>query len=92
MADGSSDQEDFEAQMAAAMEAIRTACLGCLHQTRAYPHIIVMAAAIVTGELGAAAAMASGDDLTGLLNELGDIMRRAGQEQWAQLRAEAGNA
>jgi hypothetical protein len=89
MADGGSDQEDFEAQMTAAREAIRAVCLGCLHKTRAYPHIIVMAAATVTGELGAAAAMASGDDLTGLLNELGDVVRRAGQEQWTVLKAKA---
>jgi hypothetical protein len=86
-----SDQEDFEAQMAAAVAAIRAACLECLRQTKAYPHIIVMAAATVTGELGAAAAMASGDDLTELLNELGDIMRRAGQEQWTVLKAKAGH-
>jgi hypothetical protein len=91
VADDHSELQEFEAQMAAAREAIRAACLKCLHKTRAYPHIIVMAAATVTGELGAAAAMASGDDLTGLLDELGDIVRRAGQEQWALLSAKAGN-
>jgi hypothetical protein len=50
-----------------------------------------MAAATVTGELGAAAAMASRDDLTGLLKELGDIVRRAGQEQWELLKAKGGH-
>ena len=83
MAGEGSDLQDLEAQMAAAVAAIRAACLECLGETRAYPHIIVMAAATVTGELGAAAAMASGEELAGLLNDLGDIVRRAGQEQWA---------
>jgi hypothetical protein len=91
MADDRSELQEFEAQMAAAMEAIRAACLENLHKTKAYPHIIVMAAATVTGELGAAAAMASGDDLTGLLKELGDIVRRAGQEQWELLKAKGGH-
>jgi hypothetical protein len=91
MADEGSDLQDLEAQMAAAVAAIRTACLDCLHETKAYPHIIVMAAATVTGELGAAATMASGDDLTALLNELGDIVRRAGKDQWARLRTGAGH-
>jgi hypothetical protein len=91
MAGERSELQEFEAQMTAAMAAIRTACLDCLHKTRAYPHIIVMAAATVTGELGAAAAMASGDDLTGLLNGLGDIVRQAGQEQWEVLRTKGGH-
>jgi hypothetical protein len=91
MADNRSELQEFEAQMVAAMAAIRAACLDCLHETRAYPHIIVMAAATVTGELGAAAAMAAGDDLAALLNELGNIVRRAGQEQWAVLKTKAGH-
>jgi hypothetical protein len=37
MADDRSELQEFEAQIAAAMEAIRAACLENLHKTKAYP-------------------------------------------------------
>jgi hypothetical protein len=50
---------------------------------------VVLAAAAVAGELGASMALADGQgDLEALLGELAAVVRQAGREQHAALRAE----
>jgi hypothetical protein len=98
MVDEEPDQEQLEAQMEAAVGAIREAVLRLLRGGEVHPHIIVMAVTRVAGELGAAAALAAGQDVEGLLNELADVLRQAGREHLETLQAElealpvAGNA
>jgi hypothetical protein len=98
MTDEEPDQEQLEAQMEIAVDAIRGAVLRLLRKGEVHPQIIVMAAARVTGGLGAGAALASGQDLEGLLDDLADVVRQAGREHLEMLQAElealpvAGNA
>jgi hypothetical protein len=66
MTDEEPDQEQLEAQMKAAVDAIREAVLRLLREGEVHPHIVVMAAARVAGELGAPAALAGGQDIEGL--------------------------
>jgi hypothetical protein len=98
MADEEPDQQELEAQMATAVEAIREAVLRLLREDEVHPQIIVMAATRVAGGLGAAAALASGQDVEELLGNLAEALRHAGREHLETLRAElealpvAGNA
>ena len=98
MADEEPDQEQLETQMETAVDAIREAILRLLREGEVHPQIIVMAAARVAGGLGAGAALASGQDLEGLLDDLAEALRQAGREHHETLQAElevlpvAGNA
>jgi hypothetical protein len=53
-----------------------------------HPQIVVMAATRVAGGLGEAAALASGQDIEGLLDDLAEALQQAGREQHEMLRAE----
>jgi hypothetical protein len=98
MAEDDPDQEQLEAQMDIAVDAIREAVLRLLQGGEVHPQIIVMAATRVAGGLGAGAALASGQDLEGLLDDLAEALRQAGRKHHETLRAElealpvAGNA
>jgi hypothetical protein len=98
MAGDEPEQEELEAQMEAAVDAIRGAVLRLLREGEIHPQIIVMAATRVAGGLGAAAALASGQDIEGLLDDLAEVLRQAGREHHETLQAElealpvAGNA
>jgi hypothetical protein len=98
MAEDEPDQEQLEAQMETAVDAIRETILRLLREGEVHPQIIVMAAARVAGGLGAGAALASGQDLEGLLDDLAEALRQAGREHHETLQAElealpvAGNA
>jgi hypothetical protein len=98
MAGDEPEQEQLEAQMETAVDAIREAILRLLREGEVHPQIIVMAAARVAGGLGAGAALASGQDLEGLLDDLAEALRQAGREHHETLHAElealpvAGNA
>jgi hypothetical protein len=98
MAGDEPEQEQLEAQMETAVDAIREAILRLLREGEVHPQIIVMAAARVAGGLGAGAALASGQDLEGLLDDLAEALRQAGREHHETLQAElealpvAGNA
>jgi single-stranded DNA-specific DHH superfamily exonuclease len=98
MAGDEPEQEQLEAQMETAVDAIREAILRLLREGEVHPQIIVMAAARVAGGLGAGAALASGQDLEGLLDDLAEALRQAGRDHYETLRAElealpvAGNA
>ncbi|MDF2975156.1 MAG: hypothetical protein K0R61_5606 [Microvirga sp.] len=88
MAEDEPEQEELEAQMAAAMEAIRATILQLLKEGRVHPQLLILAVAHVAGELGASAALASGQDAEALLGELADVVRQAGREQQEMLQAE----
>jgi hypothetical protein len=82
------DQEQLEEQMQIAVDAIREAVLRLLQGGEVHPQIIVMAAARVAGGLGAGAALASGQDLEGLLDDLAEALRQAGREHHETLQDE----
>jgi hypothetical protein len=92
------DQQELEAQMQVAIDAVRAAVLRLLREGEVHPQVIVLAVARVAGELGASAALAGGQDVEKLLGELADVVQQAGREQLELLRAElealpvAGNA
>jgi hypothetical protein len=88
MADEEPDQEQLEDQMEIAVDTIREAVLLLLREGEVHPQIIVMAAARVAGGLGAGAALASGQDLEGLLDDLAEALRQAGREHLETLQAE----
>jgi hypothetical protein len=98
MTDDEPDQEQLEAQMETAVDAIRKAVLRLLREGEVHPHIVLMAATRVAGGLGAAAALASGQEVEEMLAELAEALRQAGREHHETLRAElealpvAGNA
>ena len=54
-----------------------------------HPHLVVLALARVTGEVGAGTALASEQDPDELLGELAEAVRRAGREFQEMVRAEA---
>jgi len=82
------EEQDLERQLRAATAALRKAVLRLLRAGEVDPRLIVLAAARVTGELGAAAALAGGEDVETRLRELAEVVRQAGREQHAALRAE----
>ena len=89
MANEEPEQQELEAQMQAATDAIRAAILQLLREGEVHPQVIVLAAARVAGELGASAALAGGQDVEKLLSELADVVREAGQEHRELLTAQA---
>jgi hypothetical protein len=96
MANEEPDQEQLEAQMEAAVDAIRATVQRLLREGDVHPHIIVMAVTRVAGELGASAAMAGGQEVEKLLGELAEVLQQAGRDCHEMLQAEllpvAGNA
>src|SRR5215203_5976773 len=88
MADEELDQEQLETQMETAVDAIRATVQRLLREGEVHPQIVVMAATRVAGGLGAAAALASGQDLEGLLDDLAEALRQAGREHLETLQAE----
>jgi hypothetical protein len=88
MAEEEPDQEQLEAQMEIAVNTIRGAVLRLLQEGEVHPQIVVMAATQVAGGLGAAAALASGQEIEGLLDDLAEALRQAGREHHETLQAE----
>jgi hypothetical protein len=89
MAGEEAEEQDLEWQLRAATEAIREAVLRLLRAGEVHPQLIVLAVAQVTGELGASAALAGGEDAERRLGELAAVVRQAGREHHAAIRAEA---
>ena len=67
-----------------------------LQECEVHPHLVVLALARVTSEVGAGAALAGGQDPEELLGELAEVVRQAGREFREMLEAgvqpTAGNA
>ncbi len=96
MTNEASQDQDLEAQMRAATEALRETVLRLLRVGEVHPQLIVLAVARVAGELAASAALAGGESVEPLLGELAEVVRHAGREHQQTLQAEmlpvAGNA
>jgi hypothetical protein len=73
------DETEAENQMEIATEAIREAVLRLLQEGKIDPQYIVLAAAGVTGELGADIARLGDVDLETVLGDLADLVREAGR-------------
>ena len=85
------DETEAANQMEAAAEAIREAVLRLLEAGEVDPRFVVMAAAGVTGELGADIARLGEVDLETVLGDLADLVREAGRAH-AEDPPVAGNA
>src|SRR5689334_560085 len=79
--DGMTTDDETEAanQMEVATEAIREAVLRLLQEGEVDPQYVVLAAAGVTGELGADIARLGDVDLETVLGDLADLVREAGR-------------
>ena len=60
-----------------------------LQECEVHPHLVVLALARVTGEVGAGAALAGEQDPEELLADLAGVVRQAGREFCEELQAEA---
>jgi len=87
MTNEAAEDQDLEAPMRAATEALRETVLRLLRLGEVHPQLIVLAMARVTGELAAAAALAGGQELEPLLGKLAEVVRHAGREHHATLQA-----
>ena len=90
------ETDELEAQLETAMEGLQRAVVQLLQDSDIHPHLVVLALARVTGEVGAGAALAGGQDPEQLPGELAEVVRQAGREFHETLRAgalpTAGNA
>jgi len=73
------DETEAANQMEVATEAIREAVLRLLQEGEVDPQYVVLAAAGVTGELGADIARLGDVDLETVLGDLADLVREAGR-------------
>src|SRR5690242_7037791 len=82
------ERDDLEAQFQTATEGLQRAVMRLFQDSDIHPHVMVLALARVTGEVGAGTALASEQDPEELLGELAEVVRRAGREFREMLRAE----
>ena len=83
------EQDELEAQFWTATEELQKAVMRLFQDSDIHPHVMVLALARVTGEVGAGAALAEGQDPEELLGDLAEVVRRAGREFRDELQAEA---
>src|SRR3954469_5300535 len=83
------EREKLRAQLQAASEAFQGTVGRLLREGEMAPQLIILAAAQVVGELGAATARAEGLDVETTLGELADLMRQTGRDFHEMLQAEA---
>jgi hypothetical protein len=88
MADDEPEQPELEAQMEAATKAIRAVVLRLLQESEVHPQLLILAVTHVAGELGASAALASGQEVEELLGELAEVLQQAGRDHHEVLQAE----
>jgi hypothetical protein len=82
------DERDLERQLWTATETIREALLQLLQASDIHPNVIVLALARVAGETGTAAALVSGEGVEQRLDDLAEVVRRAGLEQHLAFQSE----
>ncbi len=83
------EQDELEAQFQTATEGLQRAVMRLFQDSDIHPHVMVLTLARVTGEVGAGTALAGEQDPEELLDELAEVVRRAGREFQEMLRAEA---
>src|SRR3954452_20153066 len=79
-ADETDEQEELEAQFQTATGELRKAVMRLFQDSDIHPHLVVLALARVTGEVGAGAALAGEQDPEELLGDLAGVVRQAGRE------------
>jgi hypothetical protein len=82
------EAQELGKQAQAAADAIRATVLRLLKEGEVHPHLILLAVARVAGELGASAALATGEAVETMLGELTEALRQAGKDQRETLLAE----
>jgi hypothetical protein len=85
MTNEASEDQDLEAQMRAATEALRATVLRLL-RLEVHPQLIVLAVAQVAAELAASAALAGGEAVEPLLDKLTEVVRHAGRGYYQSKR------
>src|SRR3954463_775938 len=68
--EGTDERDELEAQFQTATEGLQRAVMRLFQDGDIHPHVMVLALARVTGEVGAGAALAGGRDPEELLGEL----------------------
>ncbi len=88
MAEDEPERPELEAQMEAATTAIRAAILRLLQEGAVHPQLLILAVTQIAGELGASAALASGQEVEELLGDLAGVLQQAGRDHHEVLQAE----
>ena len=88
MAEDEPEQPELEAQMETATAAIRAAILRLLQEGAVHPQLVILAVTQIAGELGASAALASGQEVEKLLGELAEVLQQAGRDHHEMLQVE----
>ena len=83
------DENELEAQFRTAAEGLQGTVMRLFQDGDIHPHVMVLALARVTGEVGAGTALAEEQDPEELLGELAEVVRRAGREFQEMVQAEA---
>ena len=86
--DETDEQDELEAQFQTATEELQRAVMRLFQDRDIHPHLVVLALARVTGEVGAGTALAGEQDPEELLDELAGVVRRAGREFQEMVQAE----
>jgi hypothetical protein len=73
----------------ATKEAIGATTLRLLQEGRVHPQLLILAVAQIAGELGASAALASGQEVEKLLDEPAEVLQPAGRDHHEKLQAVA---
>jgi hypothetical protein len=87
--EGTAEQDELEAQFQTATEELQRTVMRLFQDSDIHPQLVVLALARVTGEVGAGAALAGGQDPEELLGELAEVVRQAGREFREMVEAEA---
>ena len=74
------DEDELEAQFRTATEELQRTVMRLFQDSDIHPHVMVLALARVTGEVGAGTALASEHDPEELLDDLAGAVRQAGRE------------
>src|SRR3954447_25054155 len=82
-------QHELEAQLQTATGELQRAVMRLFQDRDIHPHLVVLALARVTGEVGAGTALAGERDPEELLDDLAGVVRRAGREFREMVQAEA---
>ena len=83
------ERDELEEQLWTATEGLQRTVMRLFQESDIHPHVMVLALARVTGEVGAGTALAEERDPEELLGELAEVVRRAGREFREMVEAEA---
>ena len=88
--DEDTDERDkLEEQLWTATEGLQRTVMRLFQESDIHSHVMVLALARVTGEVGAGTALAEERDPEELLDELAEVVRQAGHEFREMVEAEA---